>query len=217
MRSPGLTSVDVPVKLTVKPRTTGLVGAWGFDEARGRTATDASRPRNSGRISGATRTKGRHGRALSFDGVDDRVTVAGAKSLDLKRMTLEAWVRPRRGAGNRAVLITGPTYRLYSGRRPIAHVFTIADRVLRGPRLRSNTWSHVAFTWDGAVRRLYVNGRQVAQAPLTGAAAKSAGPLRIGGDPTHSEWFRGRIDDLRIYNRALSAAEVAVDRRTSPG
>jgi glucose/arabinose dehydrogenase/PKD repeat protein len=221
VRSPGLPPVDVPVKLTVKPRTTGLVGAWGFDEARGRTARDASRPRNPGRISGATRTNGRHAGALSFDGIDDRVTVARARSLDLKRMTLEAWVRPRRGAGRRAVLVKGPAgqpaYGLYGGRRPSAHVFTTADAALRGPALRRNAWSHLAFTWDGAIARLYVNGRQVAQAPLSGAAVKSAGPLRIGGAAVPGEWFRGRIDDVRVYNRALSAAEIAVDRHTPVG
>jgi hypothetical protein len=217
VRSPGLPPVDIPVTLTLKRRTTGLVGAWGFDEARGRTARDASRPRNPGRISGARRTKGRHGGALAFDGVNDRVTVARARSLDLRRMTLEAWVRPRGSARRRAVLIKGRTYGLFGGRRLTARVFTTAERTLRGPTLRRNAWSHLAFTWDGAVRRLYVNGTEVARAPLRAAAARSGGPLRIGGDPVAGEWFRGRIDDVRVYNRALTAAEIAVDRRTPVG
>jgi glucose/arabinose dehydrogenase/PKD repeat protein len=194
--SPGLTPVDVPVKLRVKPHTTGLVGAWGFDETHGRTARDASRLHDAGRISGATRTKGRHGGALSFDGRNDRVTVAGAKGLDLKRMTLEAWVRLRRSGSRRAVLVKG-------------------EASLRAGALRRNRWSHVALTWDGAVRRLYVNGKLVATAPLT--AVKSRGPLRIGGDPVRHEWFRGRIDDVRVYNRALSGAEIALDRGTRVG
>jgi glucose/arabinose dehydrogenase len=193
--SPGLTSVDVPVKLTVKSHNTGLVGAWGFDETGGRTAKDASRARNAGSISGATRTNGRHGGALAFDGINDRVTVADAKSLDLAHMTLEAWVRPRRGGSQSAIFVKGRT-------------------PLRGPTLRRNRWSHLAITWDGAVSRLYVNGKHVATAPL---AVKLRGPLRIGGNPILGEWFRGRIDDVRVYNRALSAAEIAADRHTPVG
>jgi hypothetical protein len=213
--SPGLSPVGVPVTLKVKPHSTGLVGAWGFDETRGTTAKDSSHPRNTGRISGAKRTRGRHGGALSFDGINDRVTVPDAKALDLDHLTLEAWLRPRRGGSQGAVLVKGRAYRLFSGRRLTAHVFTSADRTLRGPRLRRNAWSHVAITWDGAVRRLYVNGEQVATGALSGTTVKTSAPLRIGG--VGGEWFRGRIDDVRVYDRALSAAEIALDRDTPVG
>ena len=58
----------------------GLVGAWGFDETSGTTATDASGRGNTGTISGATRTTaGKFGSALTFDGVNDLVTVAGQR------------------------------------------------------------------------------------------------------------------------------------------
>ena len=76
--------------------TTGLVAAYSFDSGSGSVLSDVSGNRRNGTISGAVWTSaGRSGGALSFDGVNDLVTVADAASLDLtKGMTLEAWVRP---------------------------------------------------------------------------------------------------------------------------
>src|SRR5262245_59216846 len=61
----------------------GLVGAWSFDETSGTTAADVSGKGNNGSVSGATRVAGKYGNALSFDGVNDVVTVADSASLDL--------------------------------------------------------------------------------------------------------------------------------------
>ncbi len=74
----------------------GLVAAYGFDQTTGTTLTDVSGLSNHGSVSGATwTTSGRYGSALSFDGVNDLVSVADAASLDLTNaMTVEAWVRP---------------------------------------------------------------------------------------------------------------------------
>ena len=74
------------------------------------------------------------------------------------------------------------------------------------------TWSHVAVTYDGASLRLYVNGAQVSSRAATGSLVASTGALRIGGNSVWGEYFRGRIDELRIYNRSLSASEIAANR-----
>ena len=89
----GWSGEDNLVKYTPPP---GLVAAYNFEEASGSTVVDASGKGNTGTISGASRiTQGRFGKALSFDGVDDWVTVNDAPSLDLTTgMTLEAWVYP---------------------------------------------------------------------------------------------------------------------------
>ena len=67
-------------------------------------------------------------------------------------------------------------------------------------------------TWDGSVVRIYRNGEQVASHSLAGAAPDSDGPLRIGGNAIWPEFFKGVIDEVRVYDRALSAAEIAADR-----
>ena len=79
-----------------------------------------------------------------------------------------------------------------------------------------NTWTHVASTFDGAVIRLYINGVQVASTAFSGTMVPSTGALRIGGNSLFvTEYFTGRIDEVRIYDRALSAAEIVVDRDTA--
>ena len=83
----------------------GLVAAYGFDAGSGSTAADSSGKGNVGSISGPVWSgAGRFGSALSFDGVNDWVSVADASSLDLTTgMTLEAWVRPSALGGWRTV------------------------------------------------------------------------------------------------------------------
>ena len=79
------------------------------------------------------------------------------------------------------------------------------------------TWSHVALTWDGAMLRLYVNGTPVtskARAGTLQTTAGGAGAVRLGGNVPYGEYFKGRIDEVRIYNRVLSGAEIQTDMTT---
>jgi hypothetical protein len=69
----------------------------------------------------------------------------------------------------------------------------------------------LATSYDGTTQRLYVNGVQVASRAQTGATKISASPLRIGGDSVWGEYFQGLIDEVRVYNRALSASEIQAD------
>jgi glucose/arabinose dehydrogenase/PKD repeat protein len=221
----------IPVTLSVTappPPSTGLVGAWAFNEASGTGATDSSGAGNHGTLSGATRTTaGRYGSALTFDGVNDWVTVPDSASLDLTNgVTMEAWVRPTAlGSTWRTVVIKEQpaqlSYALYantSNTRPSVHVHTSSDVGLRGPSaLPLNTWSHLAGTWNALVMRLYVNGTEVANSPLVGTALTSNSPLRIGGTAVWPEWFAGQIDEVRVYNRALSQPQIAADRDTPIG
>jgi hypothetical protein len=217
---------DVPVTLTVNPTRTvsGLVGAWNFDETSGDSLLDASGRRNTGTIMGANRTAGIYGRGLSFDGESDWVTVADSSSLDLTNaMTLEAWVKPDNLYDVwRTILIKEQSgqlaYALYANTDaagPSGNVYTDHDNGLTSSeRLAADTWSHVAMTWDGITMRLYVNGGEVASIPFEGTAATSSGALRIGGNAIWGEWFDGEIDEVRVYNRALSPAELLADKDT---
>ena len=96
--------------------------------------------------------------------------------------------------------------------RPSGHLFTTGDLFSNGTAaLPLNAWSHLAMSWDGTTQRLYVNGNQVASRALAGTLPNSAGVLRFGGNGVWSEWFAGRLDEIRIYDRALTQAELQSD------
>jgi hypothetical protein len=106
-------------------------------------------------------------------------------------------------------------YALYSNDgagMPSGHVYIGGDTDTHAPTgLTLNIWSHVAATYDGATLRLYVNGTQVSSRAVTGNIAVSTGQVRIGGNNVWGEYFAGLIDEVRIYNRALTATEIATD------
>ena len=220
--SPSQPSAEVSATIVAPPVPSGLVAAYGFDEASGTAVTDSSGTGNAGTITGATRSaSGRYGGALSFDGLNDLVSIADSNSLDLTTgMTLEAWVRPVAVTNWRTVLLKerpgGFSYALYAGTdtgRPGGFLDIGGERSTRGTAaLPLNTWTHVAATYDGANLRFFVNGTQTGVLTSTGAIPATTGQLRIGGNSVWSEWFRGLIDEVRVYNRALTAVEIQADR-----
>ena len=155
--------------------------------------------------------------------MNDWVSVPDASSLDLASgMTLEAWVRPSSLGGWRTAVVKertdGTVYGLYADQaagRPLGQVYVGAERNAVGTSsLPVNAWSHLAATFDGAVVRLYVNGVLAGSTSFAGVMAASTGVLRIGGNSIWGEWFAGLIDEVRVYNRPLSAAEIQQDMQT---
>jgi hypothetical protein len=80
-----------------------------------------------------------------------------------------------------------------------------------------NTWSFLAATYDGATLRLYVNGTQVASQARTGLITASASPLQIGGDSIYGQFFQGMIDEVRVYNVALTPSQIQADMAIAIG
>jgi hypothetical protein len=220
--SGGTATGTVTVNVTA-PSDEALVLALGFDENMGVTAFDGSGRNHHGTVSGAERVSGKIGGALRFDGVDDWVTVADAPGLDLSSgLTLEAWVNPSVVGGWQTVLLKegagNMAYELYANidtARPAAYFTTPggAIRAITGTAaLAANTWTHIAATYDGAHMRFYMNGSLVRTVARTGAILATDGPLHIGGNEVWGgEWFSGLLDEVRIYNRALSASEIQAD------
>jgi hypothetical protein len=197
-----------------------LVAAYAFDERSGRRVQDASGHGRWGVIHGAGRVKGRSGRALAFDGRGDFVSIGDARALDLhKRMTLEAWVRPRGQLSRRPVIAKKfgrrVAYGLYAGDHRGRPAASASKRVVRARnRLRRNRWSHLAVTFNGRQVRLFVNGKQVRHQPRRRALRASHGQLRIGGGVAGPS-FKGLIDDVRVYRRALGRQAIKRDMRAA--
>jgi hypothetical protein len=136
-------------------------------------------------------------------------------------MTLEAWVNPSSvNSAWRDVIYKGnDNYYLegtsVQGAVAAGGTFGGADVLVYGTTaLTANAWTHVGITYDGAALRLYVNGVQVSTVARTGAIASSTNPLQIGGDSLYGQYFQGLIDEVRVYNVALTAAQLQADMNT---
>jgi sugar lactone lactonase YvrE len=212
------------------PNPAGLVAAYSFDEGSGTVAHDLFGAHNA-TIEGAKWTTSKFGSALEFNPKEHaQLKVGTASDLKLKNFTLEAWVRPSESrAGAPLISKTNPEdygYALYAGGelagKPeglITNHKSVQSYAFSGSALPTNAWTSLALTDDGTNLRLYVNG---ALADTRSAANVQAGPgeLKIGAAETFgvAEYLAGKADELRIYNRALSGAEVAADQAapTSP-
>lgn len=208
----------------VSAQTAGLVAAYNFDEGSGTLLVDMSGNRNSGSVANATwSTQGKYGGALSFNGSNSVVTIPDASSLDLiTALTLEAWVKPTALSNWRSVVLKESpgnlSYALYANtdtNRPSGEIATPANTDVRGiAQLPLNTWTHLAVTYNGSILRYYVNGIQVRTKAASGAITTSSGSLKIGGNNVWGEYFSGLIDDVRIYNTALTQQAIQSDMNT---
>ncbi len=220
-----LTQAELQKDMTVP---VGLVAAYAFAEGSGTSTADASGNNLTGTLTAAAWTSaGQFGSALTFDGTSSWVTIPATPLLDLPTsLTVEAWVYPTTLTNWRTVVIKetdrGYTYALYAANSlgyPAA-LMNVGGQDVRisGPSsLPLNTWSHLAMTFDGATVRLFVNGSPVASRATTGAVATSSGPLRLGGNGVWGEFFQGGIDEVRLYDRALTQAELQKDMTTPIG
>jgi hypothetical protein len=210
---------------TAPPATspTGLVAAYSFDDG---TATDRTGLGHTGTLTGTTTATGKYGQALSFNGTSSLVTIADANDLDFTGgMTLEAWVNPATVNGWQSLLLKqgpdGLVYAMY-GSDNAQHAAGFAriggvDRDVRASNaLPINVWSHVAVTYDKTegMLRIWVDGVPVDDRAITGDITVSTGSLFIGGNQFWGEYFNGRVDNVRLYNRALGIVEIQTNQTT---
>ncbi|WP_447191463.1 LamG-like jellyroll fold domain-containing protein [Streptosporangium sp. G12] len=201
----------------------GLVAAYGLNEGTGTVVGDASGNTNNGTATGTSWVPGRYGRALAFDGASSLVTIASSASLrPTAALTVEAWINPS-GTGRHPVLVKDadgrPGYALsesdgaeYGDRPPSASVNTGTVRTVKARRgLSLNGWHHLATTYDGSRLRLYIDGELDRSVPVAGAVRAGDGPLHIGGHPAWGAYFKGAIDEVRVYNVARTRAQIQLD------
>ncbi|PZG45515.1 sugar dehydrogenase [Spongiactinospora gelatinilytica] len=204
---------------------TGLVAAYGMDEGSGTSVADASGNGHTGTARNASWAAGRHGQALSFDGSSSWVRVADAAALRLTgAMTVEAWVRPVSVGDEYDTVVlkehpSGLSYGLFgstSNVRPSSIVSISGETETFGSSpLTAGEWSHLATTYDGTALRLYVNGVPAGTQAVSGDIRVSTGwDLFIGGNGFWGDFFSGLIDEVRLYDRALTPAQIQADMNT---
>jgi len=190
---------------------------------------------------------GKIGQALNFDGSNDFVNAGSATILDdMGPLTWSAWIYPRGfGEANEAYIIGKGTNASFGANYTVFHLIpgdsysfeflvhykfdTFSIPILRRSAANAitlNKWQYVAVTWDGSTDstqiKLFVNGAEtsysISQTPIGSRQSDAAKNVLIGNDSTSGDrTFDGLIDEVRIYNRALSATEIKrLYRQTSP-
>jgi chitodextrinase len=220
----GNTTTSAPVTVTVAapPAGSGPLAAYSFDDGAGTVAGDATGHGKQGTISGATWATGKYGSALSFDGANDRVDLPSLGVFYKAGFTLEAWVNKSGAKKDVAVVGTwnypqgGPMLWIDDvvGRYRASLGSAEANFLDSGQSPAGGQWQHIAATYDGATARFFVNGTQVATKAFGGNAGDND-TWRIGAyNNSPFGFFDGLIDEVRIYDRAVSAAQIQADMAT---
>lgn len=212
--APTPTSVPPPTPNPTKPDSLpGLIGWWSGD---GNTS-DMALGNNAILRNGATYSPGIFGQAFSLESKNSFVEVPHSNSLNPGNITVECWFKIMGATPEWSALIkkagnNGYALEMASPNQINFYVFT--ENWHRTPpfTVSTDTWYHVAGTYDGSYIKLYVNGALAGQSPASGSIAPSSSSLRIGSDPAYpvdsNRMFNGLIDEVKIYNRALDAHEI---------
>jgi len=195
------------------------VGIWDFGEGSGLTAYDSSGRGNNGNIIDGTWTNGLKGSALDFDGVNDYMnipqqppftigpnmfTVAGmiqpsnqySRFITPQSNGVDQWIGYDPGSQRVDVVIT-----------EIADINT-RNRPSSPGSVPINKWTHFAVSINDKNIKVYINGALNAEYTETINIADWTGNWMIGQRGTNTDWYKGKIDDLRVYGAVLSAVEI---------
>ncbi len=211
----------------------GLVAYWAFNEASGATARDASGNGHDGTLLGSPkRTAGRFGGAITFDGIDDKVVVPYHRALNPETFSICFWVNVAPSSTGYRAPVSCRNYE--NGGTSGYNFYVHPDNVwqlwigtgeqwnwVSSPEeVGFGQWEHITGVYTDGFWNLYVNGElstrayestlrlnvNTMQEFLIGAGANEMA--------THNFYFKGMIDEVRVYNRALDTAEIALVMET---
>jgi prepilin-type N-terminal cleavage/methylation domain-containing protein len=224
------TLYEVGSDLFIPSPHSGLVGYWNFDEGTGTIAYDLSGYGNNGTLVNFSFTEtsgwttGKIGKALIFDGADDWVKVSSTPSLDInKNISVFAWVNRSRIVDWERILgkyfwSSGNTgsWELDLGQGYLRCIFNVNGTWIyanapAGTNNATGTWYFVGCVYDGSRLYNYVNGELKATSIASGNITTTTYPLAIGTTSNGTaiqDVIQGIADEVRIYNRALSASEI---------
>ncbi|MFA6713881.1 MAG: LamG domain-containing protein [Victivallaceae bacterium] len=192
-------------------------GYWDFDEGKGNVCHDKSKLKNDGRIYFASWTKGLKGSALEFDGNKSYVKIPGFPDLAAKQaFTLSLFVRPEIviGGRNGRNIVGRPgsnytNYYVFIPKNTDRFLFRFPANIeCKGTgKINLAEWNHLLMTYDGKSASVYVNGKKIFNAKGKGKILPNTQPLMLGGS-IKGRMFKGKIDEVKVYNRALKQEEI---------
>jgi len=195
----------------------GLIGWWKFDESEGSTAADSSGNDNDGSLQGDPVWQpdaGKFAGALAFDGSGDYVRIDDESNFDITgQITISAWVNIASVPADWTAIVTkgDSAWRLsteYADRR--FHFAVSGSAWLNGQRsVSANQWHHIVGVYDGSQMHTYIDGELDAAKSWNQGIASNDYPVYIGENAEQTgRFWRGLIDDVRIYNYALKEADI---------
>ncbi len=203
-----------------------LIGYWSMDASTSAGIYDNSTYKKFASFNGGLNTNnlvsGVRGKGLAFDGIDDRLD-AGTTSLGLSAFTTSAWVRINSNNNGRIISKHGEgsygwlVARMASSQSVEFKISTTGSNWLGGETssnsFLTNTWYHIATTYDGNTMRVYINGVEHIggdfPAAITGNVNNAPASIQIGDDGnSDSNYFNGIIDEVLLFSRALSPGEI---------
>lgn len=209
------------------PKT--ALGIWLMDSGEGEVAKDLSENENDGEIKGEPEwVKGKFGKALKLDGSErpgDYVKVTTSESLDSisEQVTLAAWVKlKKKKVGGDAsydhgiitfeynciLNVFGPGRGANEGRVEVGAT-TLEPKWISCPNVvDDDTWHHIAFTYDGKAKKIYVDGIVVAEQPTNGSFNVVGKDLMIGCLGGDHRFLTGVIDEAAVFNVALTEDDI---------
>ncbi len=211
-----------------------LVGHWTLDDGSGTTVADISGKGNDGTIvNNPTWIPGIQGLALEFHGLGvpggggDYIDCGNDASLDITGpISIALWIRPDADDPEGNLTTTAPMAKAMQGMSPswsfqvrygwgqgapepnMAFTFNTSPRAWAfvGKKLERFEWCHIACSYDGTTLKCYLNGEETDSTPM-GAITSSSTPVLIGSEGWGCDWI-GAIDDVRMYDHALSEPEI---------
>jgi len=210
-------------KAVFEPSTEGLIGYWKMDEEYwngtvGEVADSSGYGNNGTSMNGANTTEfGMFGRCGNFDGQDDYVDCGNYADLNIiNAITIEAWINFHYGGSmNPRIISKGADFDGYElltlstgDKRKVC--FSIGTTFLDSKTyINNNTWYHLACTYDGYTMRIYINGVEDSFCSKNGPIPTNNFNLNIGRKSKSAyDLYKGLIDEVKIYNRALSHEEI---------
>jgi hypothetical protein len=200
--------------MTTSPLDLDLVAGYAFDEGSGTTTADYSGNSNTGILFNMSWTKGKYGSALRFNGTDGYVTAPGTGLPAMNApQTIAFWFNTSARTTSTQPVVSLVDEGLHISIQPGFKESQIGVWQNPGNWLvaavppSTNLWHHIAHTYDGQTHRLYVDGKQVGNSTIAPTAATPTG-LQIGRMIDGSGYFKGSLDELRIYRRALTQADI---------
>ncbi len=209
----------------------GLVGYWNFDDGKSITTLDSSGNGNVGTYTGETFNhgtltngpkwiSGQYGSAVYFNQSNlNYISVGTPAPLNLiggSAITVAAWIKPEDSSSIHTIYgrhtdcnSAQGTFRLDSGILKLVLRTATLCSVQGSSVVPPNTWTHVAYSWNGTHVVFYINGEIDSTVDLPGTiTATNVVAVNIGAGSSGGELFNGSIDSLRVWNRALNLSEI---------